>query len=68
VGKCPATDCAACAQNAEGRIARMKYEFDAEIKRLEGKIQWAVFYFPEAKEETKANRIKKLIADLEEAI
>ncbi|MDR0862202.1 MAG: hypothetical protein LBN30_05450 [Oscillospiraceae bacterium] len=46
----------------------MKYEFDAEIKRLEGKIQWAVFYFPEAKEETKANRIKKLIADLEEAI
>jgi hypothetical protein len=26
----------------------MKYEFDAEIKRLEGKIQWAVFYFPES--------------------
>lgn len=25
----------------------MKYEFDAEIKRLEGKIQWNVFYFPE---------------------
>ena len=23
----------------------MKYEFDAEIKRLEGKIQWSVFYF-----------------------
>ena len=26
----------------------MKYKFDAEIKRLEGKIQWSVFYFPEA--------------------
>ena len=26
----------------------MKYEFDAEIKRLEGKIQWRVFYFPES--------------------
>ena len=26
----------------------MKYEFDAEIKRLEGKIQWKVFYFPES--------------------
>lgn len=26
----------------------MKYEFDAEIKRLEGKIQWNVFYFPES--------------------
>ena len=26
----------------------MKYEFDAEIKRLEGKIQWSVFYFPES--------------------
>jgi hypothetical protein len=23
----------------------MRYEFDAEIKRLEGKIQWSVFYF-----------------------
>lgn len=28
----------------------MKYEFDAEIKRLEGKIQWSVFYFPESAE------------------
>ena len=28
----------------------MKYEFDAEIKRLEGKIQWKVFYFPESAE------------------
>ncbi|MDW7657128.1 MAG: DUF1905 domain-containing protein [Bacillota bacterium] len=26
----------------------MKYEFDAEIKRFEGKIQWSVFYFPES--------------------
>ena len=26
----------------------MKYEFDAEITRLEGKIQWSVFYFPES--------------------
>ena len=26
----------------------MKYEFDAEIKRLEGKIQWSIFYFPES--------------------
>jgi len=25
-----------------------KYEFDAEIKRLEGKIQWNVFYFPKS--------------------
>lgn len=30
----------------------MKYEFDAEIKRLEGKIQWSVFYFPESAEES----------------
>ena len=29
----------------------MKYEFDAEIKRLEGEIQWNVFYFPESAEE-----------------
>jgi len=29
----------------------MQYEFDAEIKRLEGKIQWSVFYFPESAEE-----------------
>lgn len=26
----------------------MTYEFDAEIKRLEGKIQWSVFYFPKS--------------------
>lgn len=26
----------------------MKYEFDAEIKRLEGKIQWSVIYFPKS--------------------
>ena len=26
----------------------MTYEFDAKIKRLEGKIQWSVFYFPES--------------------
>jgi len=24
----------------------MKFEFDSEIKRLEGKIKWNVFYFP----------------------
>ena len=24
----------------------MKYEFDSEIKQLEGKIKWRVFYFP----------------------
>jgi hypothetical protein len=24
----------------------MKYEFDSEIKQLEGKINWSVFYFP----------------------
>ena len=24
----------------------MKFEFDSEIKRLEGKIKWCVFYFP----------------------
>ena len=26
----------------------MIYEFSAEIKRLEGKIQWSVLYFPES--------------------
>ena len=29
----------------------MQYEFDAAIKRLEGKIQWSVFYFPESAED-----------------
>ncbi|HOV69236.1 MAG TPA: DUF1905 domain-containing protein [Clostridia bacterium] len=24
----------------------MKYEFDSQIKQLEGKIKWSVFYFP----------------------
>ncbi|MHB1151141.1 MAG: YdeI/OmpD-associated family protein [Eubacteriales bacterium] len=24
----------------------MKFEFDCEIKQLEGKIKWSVFYFP----------------------
>lgn len=24
----------------------MQFEFDSEIKRLEGKIKWSVFYFP----------------------
>lgn len=24
----------------------MRFEFESEIKRLEGKIQWSVFYFP----------------------
>ena len=24
----------------------MKYEFESEIKQLEGKIKWSVFYFP----------------------
>jgi len=34
----------------------MKYEFDAEIKRLEGKIQWSVFYFPESAAECFGSR------------
>ena len=29
----------------------MKYEFDSEIKQLEGKIKWSVFYFPYTTEE-----------------
>lgn len=44
----------------------MKYEFDAEIKRLEGKIQWSVFYFPESAEEcfnTKGNIPVKITVD-----
>ena len=27
-------------------MSKEKYEFDAQIMRLEGKIQWKVFYFP----------------------
>ena len=34
-----------------GVVKVMKYEFLAEIRRLEGKIQWNVFYFPESAEE-----------------
>ena len=44
----------------------MKYEFDAEIKRLEGKIQWNVFYFPESAVEcfgTKGNIPVKITVD-----
>lgn len=44
----------------------MKYEFDAEIKRLEGKIQWNVIYFPESAEEcfgTKGNIPIKIALD-----
>lgn len=44
----------------------MKYEFDAEIKRLEGKIQWNVFYFPESATEcfgTKGNIPVKITVD-----
>lgn len=44
----------------------MKYEFDAEIKRLEGKIQWSVFYFPESAVEcfgTKGNIPVKITVD-----
>lgn len=44
----------------------MKYEFDAEIKKLEGKIQWSVFYFPESAEEcfgSKANIPVKITVD-----
>lgn len=26
----------------------MKYEFDAQVKQLEGKMQWSVIYFPES--------------------
>jgi len=44
----------------------MNYEFDAEIKRLEGKIQWKVFYFPESAEEcfgSKGNIPVKIAVD-----
>lgn len=44
----------------------MKYEFDAEIKRLEGKIQWSVFYFPKSPEEcfvSKGNIPVKITVD-----
>lgn len=44
----------------------MKYEFDAEIKRLEGKIQWSVFYFPESAEKcfgSKGNIPVKITVD-----
>jgi len=44
----------------------VKYEFDAEIKRLEGKIQWSVFYFPESAEEcfgSKGNIPVKITVD-----
>lgn len=44
----------------------MKYEFDAEIKRLEGKIQWSVFYFPESAAEcfgSKGNIPVKITVD-----
>ena len=43
-----------------------KYEFDAEIKRLEGKIQWKVFYFPESAEKcfgSKGNIPVKITVD-----
>jgi len=36
----------------------MKFEFDSEIKQLEGKIKWSVFYFPHSAAElfgTKGN-------------
>ena len=45
---------------------KMKYEFDAEIKRLEGKIQWSVFYFPESAAEcfgSKGNIPVKITVD-----
>jgi len=44
----------------------MKYVFDAEIKRLEGKIQWSVFYFPESAEKcfgSKGNIPVKITVD-----
>ena len=44
----------------------MVYEFDAEIKRLEGKIQWPVFYFPGSAVEcfgTKGNISVKITVD-----
>ncbi|MGB4465402.1 MAG: YdeI/OmpD-associated family protein [Eubacteriales bacterium] len=44
----------------------MTYEFDAEIKRLEGKIQWSVFYFPKSAEEcfgSKGNIPVKITVD-----
>jgi len=44
----------------------MKFEFDAEIKRLEGKIQWSVFYFSGSAEEcfgSKGNIPVKITVD-----
>ena len=44
----------------------MKYEFDAEIKRLEGKIQWSVVYFSESAEDcfgSKGNIPVKITVD-----
>ena len=42
------------------------YEFDAEIKRLEGKIQWNVIYFPQSAAEcfgSKGNIPVKITVD-----
>lgn len=33
-------------QKCERMVFYMQYEFDSEIKRLNGKIKWSVFYFP----------------------
>lgn len=44
----------------------MKFEFDAEIKRLEGKIQWSVFYFTDSAKEcfgSKGNIPVKITVD-----
>jgi len=31
---------------SQGVVVRMQFEFDSEIRQLEGKIKWSVFYFP----------------------
>ena len=36
----------------EGRVIHMVYEFDSEIKILEGKMKWKVVYFPYSVQET----------------
>ena len=44
----------------------MVYEFDSEIKTLEGKIKWSVLYFPHSTEEcfgAKGNIPVKITAD-----
>jgi hypothetical protein len=53
----------------------MKFEFDSEIKRLEGKIKWSVVYFPgldlidaPSKEWLEANGTVDTVAELLKAV